>query len=114
MVSSILGLPTNVQVFKKYLVGSHISDDHSNIKFLDDIATERMTILETFLPVPAIDASLGHANASACVRRRDKNGFHMYTYEKRFIAEGERIQEMRSISPKEYLEFLSCKDDSTI
>jgi|LakMenEpi03Aug12_release.lakeMendotaPanAssembly.Ray.scaffolds.fasta_scaffold997732_1 hypothetical protein len=52
MVNSVLGLPTDVGVFKKYLVSGKIDPIHSNVNFPKDIPVEKMTLLETFLPKP--------------------------------------------------------------
>lgn len=46
-----------------------------------------------------------------CVRKREKNGHAMYNYEKRYSVSGERIQEMHTISAKDYLELCKNKAD---
>ena len=55
MVKSVLGLPTDVGVFKKYLVRGDISPNHTNVKFPLDISLEKMSVLETFIPPPKIE-----------------------------------------------------------
>ena len=70
-IGSVIGLPTKVSIFKKYLVcpeSIDVTDGHRNIKFPDDIRTETLTIEETYLNSHE-DTSVGPA-ASICVRKR--------------------------------------------
>lgn len=47
---------------------------------------------------------------SICVRERKKNGSKIYNYEKRYVLEGERIQELKIITAKDYVEFVRASD----
>ena len=63
MVKSVLGLPTDIGVFKKFLVGGQIDPVHSNVKFPSDISLEKMSILETFLTPSKLDVETGNIEA---------------------------------------------------
>lgn len=43
---------------------------------------------------------------SIMVKQRKKNGTNTYNYEKRFMRDGERVQEMRILPAKDYVELL--------
>ena len=46
LISSVVGLPTDAQIFKKYLVSGPVEN------FPESMRVEDMTILETYLNVP--------------------------------------------------------------
>ena len=72
-----------------------------------------MKILETFLKVPENEKEDTHKkNLTICVRKRMKEGFILHNYEKRYQLGGERIQEMRSITARKYLELLDNSSES--
>lgn len=73
LISSLVGLPTDVKIFKKFLVcpeSLDVSKGHQNLKFPDDVRTETLTIEETYLNKPADDKTLSESSASICVRKR--------------------------------------------
>ena len=91
MVNSVLGLPTDVSVFKKYLVSGNIDPIQSNVNFPKDIPVEKMSLLETFLPKPKSDSEIDQTGVQVSVRKRDENGLSLFTYEKRFTIGEQRI-----------------------
>ena len=87
LVSSVVGLPTDAQIFKKYLVSNWTEES-----IPEDIHQEQMTILETYLTVPPDElADRQKRDMTICVRSRKKQGLLLYNYEKRFTLGGERI-----------------------
>ena len=96
-ISSQVGLPTDVSIFKKYLVDStslDLSNGHRNLKLPDNIQSETLKITETYLNNP----DSADKNSSICLRSRQRNGLKTFNYEKRMTRGGQRIQEMRTIS----------------
>ena len=86
-ISSQVGLPTDVSIFKKYLVcpdSLDVSNNHKNLTLPEDIKTETLTINETYLnnPTPA------DKNSSICVRSRQRNGLKTFNYEMRVTRGG--------------------------
>lgn len=77
----------------------------------DSLVTQS-TIKETFLPCSNSIDDVNIDNLSICVRERSKNGSKIYHYEKRYILGNERIQELRIISAKDYIEFVRQSDKS--
>ena len=67
-------------------------------------------IKETFLPCSNSIDDINVDNLSICVRERKKDGSKTYIYDKRYIMGDERIQEMRIISAKDYVEFVRQSD----
>ena len=107
LISSVVGLPTDQMVFRKYLVTGD-----TPMQLPDDIQAEKMKILETYLNAPQHELDdTSKQNLSVCVRKRTKQGIIHHKYEKRYSRGGERIQEMRSINAKDYLAFLENKSD---
>ena len=51
---------------------------------------------------------------SICVRKREKEGMANFNYEKRLVLGGERIQEMRKISAREYVQMIKNRDQDAI
>lgn len=49
---------------------------------------------------------------SICVRERRKDGSKFFNHEKRYMLEGERIQEMKIISAKEFVEYVRSSDSA--
>ena len=112
-ISSQVGLPTDVQIFKKYLVCPNtldVSENHKNLKFPEDIHTETIIIKETYLKRQKNDDE----NSSVCVRSRQRNGLTIFNYEKRLTRDGQRIQEMRTISAQEYLQLKQDMDKDSM
>lgn len=102
LVSGVIGLPVRSEVFKKFLVDrSSLSED-----FLQQ-ANEHSTITEYFMPIyRTFDDAEHHADQlSICIRERKKNGQKTYNYKKRYMIGDERIQEIRIITAKEYVEY---------
>jgi len=108
LVSSVIGLPTDVNVFKKYLLSAPVV-------LPDEIRSEKLTIYETYINVPIrLYEDLHRENITICVRERKKNGLKVYNYEKRYNVGDERIQEMRSISAREYFSYCKNKSETTV
>lgn len=107
LVSSILGLPTTISSFRKYLVKlDGLLDDHSNLIIPNGGKVTQSILKETFLPCSNSIDDVNLDNLSICVRERRKEGGRIYTYDKRYLVGDERIQEMRIISAKDYLEYV--------
>ena len=68
-----------------------------------------MKIEEHYLTVPEDSRA-----TSICVKRREKNGLKNFNYEKRKIVDGERIQEMRNLSAREYTQLIKNQDVNTV
>ena len=97
-VQSLVGLPTNINIFKKFLVDpERTGGDHSLIQWPEDVAVvERMKVLETYL-------TSDKEGETIFVRARDsEDGNFSHNYEKRFERDGERIQELKMIKHKQY------------
>lgn len=95
-VQSLVGLPTNINIFKKFLVDpERTGGDHSLIQWPEDVAVvERMKVLETYL-------TSDKEGETIFVRARDsEDGNFSHNYEKRFERDGERIQELKMIKHK--------------
>jgi len=106
LISSVIGLPTDRRIFRKYLVAGEVGE------LPEDVKTEKMKILETYLNVPADElADRKKQNITVCVRQRSKQGATVYNYEKRYMVGHERIQEMRQITAKDYIDLLKNKSD---
>ena len=69
-------------------------------------------INEHFLPSHSTIDDVNIDQLSICVRERIKNGSKIYNYDKRYLLEKERIQELRIISAKDYVEFVRSADNS--
>ena len=65
-----------------------------------------MSIKETYIKLPHEEEEDVHRqNVTACVRERKKHGLTLYNYEKRYVVGDERIQEMRTISAKDFVDY---------
>lgn len=106
LVSSVLGLPTSPYHFKKYLV------DHSSLSEQMPVEMKHSYFNEHFLPSHTTIDDVNMDQLSICVRERKKNGSKIYNYDKRYVLEGERIQELRIISAKDYVEFVRSADNT--
>ena len=107
-VQSLVGLPTNINVFKKYLVDTEKTGlDHSKIQWPEDVAVvERMKILETYLQSDERNMRF--------VRAKDhEEGNVSHQYEKRFEMGGERIQELRQLKQKQYDKLINNQTDTS-
>lgn len=107
LISSVVGLPTDTQVFKKYLVA-----DSESVDLPEEIYSSNMSIKETYLNLPFQEREDSvKKNKTICVRQRITNGHKVYNYEKRYTVGGERIQEMRAISAKAYFDHIKNKNE---
>ena len=100
LIAGAVGLPADNSLFKRYLIcpdSIDASNNHRHLNFPPDIKTETLQIKETYLTPPE-----GSNATSICVRKREKNGLSNFHYEKRFVFDGERTQELRRISAREY------------
>ena len=68
-----------------------------------------MKIHEHYLTIPEDSRA-----TSICVKKREKNGLKNFNYEKRMIVDGERIQEMRNLSAREYMQLIKNHDPNTV
>lgn len=108
LIKSVVGLPTDTQIFKKYLVSGHTLDTD----IPQELYQEHMTILETYLKLDKSKLrDQMKQNMTACVRQRKKQGLLLHNYEKRYTVGSERIQEMRSITAKEYFHHVKNKSN---
>ena len=98
LISSSVGLPTDISIFKKYLVcpdSIDVSNGHQNLQLPEGIRSSTLKITETYLNAPP--SIRFESDVSACVRKRQRGGIETYNYEKRWMRGKERIQEMRNI-----------------
>ena len=104
-------MPADVAIFKKYLVNESldVSDGHRRLNIPRDIKTQTLKIEEHYLNIPE------DSNAtSICVKSREKNGLKNYNYEQRMIVDGERIQKMRNLSAREYMQLIKNQDTNIV
>ena len=110
LISSVVGLPTDAQIFKKYLVADSVLASHNNLP--EDVHSANMSIKETYLNLPENERGNSvQRNKTICVRQRVTNGHKAFNYEKRYTVGGERIQEMRAISAKIYFDHIKNKNE---
>src|SRR3569833_1773941 len=72
IVAKMVGLPTPNSHYKKYLIGIPNPEDHSSIRFPEQMTCETTEILETLIHIP--DSVENKDEIQIYARRKGKNG----------------------------------------
>ena len=104
-VQQIVGLPTAVHFYKKYLLKRGTGPINRGLALPPHIKHEELNIEETFMKTKENEIENK-------LIKRGKHSTYTYTQEIRYLKASQRIEKRRQISAKEYIDLLVHQDPS--